>query len=114
MKLLVLLATAVTLTATDPVVDPRQLSWQPSGYYYQAAPVQQQVQQQQPLTANWPFGYNPYAQQDVTPVQFDRSGVEAQPPVQLRKVLSGGPYVAKVRHYSQPASAFYRGHVEAR
>ena len=114
MKLLVLLATAVTLTATDPVVDPRQLSWQPSGYYYQAAPAQQQVQQQQPLTANWPFGFNPYAQQDVTPVQFDRSGVEAQPPVQLRKVLSGGTYVAKVRHYSQPASAFYRGHVEAR
>jgi hypothetical protein len=41
-------------------------------------------------------------------------GVEAQPPIQLRKVLSGGPYVAKVRHYSQPPASFYRGHVEAR
>jgi hypothetical protein len=48
-------------------------------------------------------------------VKFDRSGVEAQPPIALRKSLSGGPYVAKVRKYSQsPVSPFYRGNVEAR
>jgi hypothetical protein len=65
MKLL-LLAAVVSLTASDPAVVPQQFTWHPNGIYYQAPQQQQQLQQHfqqlQPVSPNWPFVAQPYAQ----------------------------------------------------